>query len=114
MTPSCDDGERAAWQTAIVIEHRFEAEVWVAENGSWHFVTLPFDLSDEIDDRAPDAKVGFGSVKVTATIGTTTWTTSVFPDRKARSFILPLKAAVRRSEHVAGGDRVSVALRVGI
>ena len=85
----------------------------MAQNGSWHFVTLPFDLSDEIDDHAPDAKVGFGSVRVTATIGATTWATSVFPDRTARSFILPLKAAVRRAEHIAAGQRISVVLRVG-
>jgi len=95
-----------------VIEHRFEAEVWVAENGSWHFVTLPFDLSDEIDDRAPDARVGFGSVRVTATVGATTWATSVFPDKRSRSFILPVKAAVRSTEHIADGDRISVVLCV--
>ena len=95
-----------------MIESSFEAEVWVAQNGSWHFVTLPFDLADEIDDHAPDAKVGFGSVRVEATIGATTWSTSVFPDRRAKSFVLPLKASVRRAENVAVGQRVSVTLRL--
>lgn len=95
-----------------MIEHRFDAEVWVAQNGSWRFVTLPFDLTDEIDDHALDAKVGFGSVRVEATIGSTTWTTSVFPDRRAASFILPLKAAVRHAEQLGDGDRVTVTLRV--
>lgn len=95
-----------------MIEGRFDAEVWVAQNGSWHFATLPFELADEIDDRAPDARIGFGSVRVEVTIGTTTWSTSVFPDRSARSFILPVKAGVRRAEGILAGDRVSIALRV--
>lgn len=95
-----------------MIEQRFDAEVWVAQNGSWHFVTLPFDLSDDIDDHAPDAKVGFGSVRVEVTIGSTTWSTSVFPDRKAQSFVLPLKAPVRRAEAIGAGDRVTVTLRI--
>ena len=95
-----------------MIESRFDAEIWVAQNGSWHFVTLPFGLADEIDDRAPDARVGFGSVRVEVTIGTTSWSSSVFPDRATSSFILPIKAAVRRAEGIAAGERVSVALRV--
>ena len=85
--------------------------MWVAQNGSWHFVTLPFDLADDIDDGAPDARVGFGSVRVEVTIGSSTWNTSVFPDTKASSYVLPVKQAIRRAERIGDGDRVTVSLR---
>lgn len=92
--------------------HRFRAELWRWPNGNWYFVTLPFDVSDEIDDTASAARVGFGSVRVEVTIGSTTWNTSVFPDTKAEAFVLPVKRAVRTAEGIDDGDTVDVALRV--
>lgn len=84
----------------------------MAANGSWHFVTLPFDLTDEIDDLTSGSTGGFGSVRVEVSVGATTWRTSVFPDRAASSFILPLKAAVRTAERIGAGDRITVTLRL--
>lgn len=54
---------------------------------------------------------GFGSVKVEATIGSTTWRTSVFPVGDD-GFVLPLKQAVRVAEGFDEGDTVAVRLRV--
>ena len=54
---------------------------------------------------------GFGSLKVTATIGDSTWRTSVFPSRN-EGWMLPVKAAVRRAEDLAEGDAVTVVLEV--
>ena len=48
---------------------------------------------------------GFGSIKVLVTIGNTTWNTSLFPDSKRKTFILPVKKEVRRAENLAEGDR---------
>jgi hypothetical protein len=50
---------------------------------------------------------GWGSLPVTVTIGTTTWDTSVFPDRKSGTYLLPVKAAVRKAEGMFEGDAVS-------
>ena len=36
-------------------------------------------------------------MRVEVTLGTSTWRTSVFPD-KARGYVLPVKSAVRRRE----------------
>lgn len=55
---------------------------------------------------------GWGSVPVTATIGGTTWRTSIFPDKKAGSFVLPLKAEVRTAEGIDEGATVEVRLDV--
>ncbi|MGB8860340.1 MAG: DUF1905 domain-containing protein [Ilumatobacteraceae bacterium] len=93
----------------------FEASVWMWNGGgatSWHFITLPFDVTDEIDEICTESKRGFGSVRVKATIGTTTWTTSVFPSKEQQSFILPVKAPVRKAERLADG--VSCRVRVAL
>jgi hypothetical protein len=57
-------------------------------------------------------KHGWGSVPVTVTIGTTTWKTSIFPDKESGGYLLPLKADVRKKEHIAADS--SVALRLEI
>ena len=71
---------------------------WEARSDSWWFVTVPADESDELAEL-PLPPRGFGSIRVRATIGGTTWTTSVFPsDRGAGGYVLPLKKAVRKAE----------------
>jgi Domain of unknown function (DUF1905) len=92
--------------------YEFEAEIWLSESvGSWAFVTVPPDLSDDIRySSGPPA--GFGSVRVEVIVGSTTWRTSVFPDTKSGCFVLPFKQAVRREEDLDIGDvaRLSLSL----
>lgn len=54
---------------------------------------------------------GFGSVKVAATIGASTWTTSLFP-QKDGSWFLPVKAAVRRAEALEEGAPVAAEIEL--
>jgi hypothetical protein len=90
--------------------HRFTTQLWLHSEmpGAWCFATLPLDAADEI--RASGERRGFGSVRVRATIGGTQWETSVFPDARSGSYLLPVKAAVRRAERIDGGDTVTVTL----
>jgi hypothetical protein len=81
------------------VVYRFEAE-------------LPADVSDDIDARTTGWARGFGSVRVLARIGTTSWSTSVFPDSKRKAYVLPVKKAVRVGEAIDAGDRVEVELRL--
>jgi hypothetical protein len=91
--------------------YEFDAQLWLAKaDAAWVFLTVPEEISDEIDD-AVATKGGFGSVKVDATIGSTSWSTSLFPDTKAGAYILPVKKAVRTAESVDIGDSVTVLLR---
>jgi hypothetical protein len=85
--------------------------LWSGENGSWHFVTVPEELSGEIRAHAMVALRGFGSVKVEACIHDVTWRTSVFP-LKSGGYILPVKADVRRKAGIAAGDEVMVELEL--
>ena len=56
-------------------------------------------------------KKGFGSLKVTATIGASTFSTSVFPSKEL-GWLLPVKASVRKAEGIAEGDVIEVVLEL--
>lgn len=93
---------------------RFDAELkeWDGP-AAWYFVLLPDDVADEIADQVDGRpRAGFGSVKVEVTVGRTSWRTSVFPSKSARTYLLPMKKAVRDAEGLVGGSRPSLVLRV--
>ena len=85
--------------------------LWTGENGSWHFITVPAELADEIKAHGLAAMRGFGSVRVEARIGEVIWRTSVFP-MKSGGYILPVKAEVRRKAGIAAADEVTVTLEL--
>ncbi len=95
------------------MSYRFTTEVWIHEGGPpWHFLTVPEDVSDDIEERTSHLPRGFGSVRVQVTIGATTWATSVFPDTKRAAYILPVKKDVRKAEDIADGTEVDVTLEL--
>lgn len=95
------------------VTFRFRAELWLYPgNVAWHFVTLPFDVADDIEEISRPVQRGFGSVRVTATVGRTTWSTSLFPDSKATSYLLPVKKQVRTAEGLVVGEPVDVELEL--
>ena len=90
----------------------FDAELWEhSGEGSWHFVTLPVDLSADIRDQTPPRR-GFGSVRVEVIVGDSTWSTSLFPDSKSDAYVLPVKREVRDRNGLQAGDRVAVTIRL--
>lgn len=93
--------------------YRFRTELWLHQgDAAWHFATVPDDVSDDIEARTSHLSRGFGSVRVRVTIGSSTWTTSVFPDSKRGAYLLPVKKEVRRAEGVGAGDDIEVTLEV--
>ena len=80
---------------------------------SWTFISVPPEESDELRERAAPGP-GFGSIPVEVTIGSTTWCTSVFPDKKSGVFVLPVKAAVRKAESIEAGHQAAIALRASL
>ena len=85
--------------------------LWSGEGGSWHFISVPAEQSDEIRAHSLLSRGGFGSVKVEASIRDVRWRTSVFP-QKSGGYLLPVKAAVRRDAGIAAGDEVTVELKL--
>lgn len=74
------------------------------------FVPVPDELVPELRYAARGASYGWGCVPVTARIGTTGFTSSLFP--RGETYLLPVKVAVQRAEGVTLGDRVDVVIEV--
>lgn len=100
----------------------FTAPLWLWTTdkapASWHFITIGGDVGDAIKATSIMRRLegnrtrGFGSMKVTATIGSTTWATSIFPAKDVGGWLLPVKASVRKAEGIAAGDLVAVGLAI--
>lgn len=92
-----------------------KGKVWMYPGeAAWYFVTLPKKESKELSDLFEHEKRGFGSLPVTVTIGKTSWDTSIFPDKKAGAYLLPLKAEVRKKESVKAKKTITFSLQVRI
>ncbi|GAA4672687.1 DUF1905 domain-containing protein [Phytohabitans rumicis] len=89
----------------------FSGEIWYWKGPApWHFVTVPDEQCGELAAAAALVTYGWGMVPVTAQIGDTEWTTSLFP--KDGRYVVPVKARVRTSEGLEVGDVVTVRLAV--
>ena len=94
-----------------MVEFEFRGAIYQHEGGSWWFIELPEDLSEQVERFSQGNRGGWGSVKVDVTIGTTTWSTSLFPST-ADTYVLPVKKAVRAAEQLDEDDEVDVVLRL--
>ena len=81
-------------------------------SASWHFLSVPEPIADDLEAEFGHRAAGFGSLRVEVTIGSSTWQTSLFPDAKRKTYVLPLKKAVRTAEGLTAGSVASVDLVV--
>ncbi len=90
---------------------RFEADIihWRGPS-PFFFVAAPEPVAAEIRAIARGISYGWGMAPVVAKVGGVVFTTSLFP--KDGTYLLPLKAAVRRQAGITAGDRICVALTV--
>ncbi|MEK9173103.1 MAG: DUF1905 domain-containing protein [Patescibacteria group bacterium] len=94
-------------------EYKIKANVWLYPGlTGWHFVNIPKKESREIRAAFRGASRGFGSLPVMVTIGKTSWKTSIFPDKKSETYLLPLKACIRKKERFGHGDSVSFSIKI--
>lgn len=98
-------------------QYKIRSIVWLypgppTGGGSWHFVSIPQDISEDIKNNFGDMKRGWGSLPVMVTIGKTSWRTSIFPDKKAGGYLLPLKADVRKKEGIVADDKIELLLEI--
>ncbi|MBI5732661.1 DUF1905 domain-containing protein [Candidatus Jorgensenbacteria bacterium] len=93
--------------------YKMRAKVWLYPGmAGWHFVTLPKKESVYIKKRFHMMTRGWGSLPVVVTIGKTNWKTSIFPDKKAGTYLLPLKADVRKKEKIVNGDTIHLLVEI--
>lgn len=99
-------------------DHPGEPDVFVATGGIFYwrgpspfcFVAVPDDVASALHELAARVTYGWGMIPVTATVGSTTWTTSLFP--KEGGYLIPLKKLVRTSEKLEEGATITIALDV--
>jgi hypothetical protein len=81
------------------------------------YLRIPPEAAEAIAGHAFERRLemgkrrGFGSVKVTVTLGDSTWQTSLFPNKDG-SWFLPIKKPVRVAEGLADGDEIEVELEL--
>ena len=99
--------------TADVAMMEFEFEGRVVEwrgPAPFYFVAIPKEESADIKLAAKGIEY-WGQVPVTVRIGDTQFSTALFP--KDGRYLLPLKAAVRKSARIAEDQIVAVELNLG-
>lgn len=91
----------------------FSGEVWEWRGPApYHFVTVPDACCGALEAAAEIVSYGWGMVPVTARIGDTTWTTSLWP--REGGYVVPLKDKVRTAEGIELGDVVALRLDVAL
>jgi hypothetical protein len=89
----------------------FSGEIWPWRGPApHHFITVPEEESNALHAASSSVTYGWGMIPVTAQIGSTRWTTSLFP--KDGGYVVPVKASVRAAERLSIGDVVAVRLTV--
>lgn len=84
------------------------------DNCGWNFLFMPLDLAREIRANHKHQEEGWGRMKVTAKIGNTQWKTSIWFDTKNDTYLLPIKADVRKKEKIDMeiGNEVKVTINI--
>ena len=91
---------------------KFSGEIWFWRGPSpFHFVTVPDEESEELHAVSSLLSYGWGVIPVTARVGKTSWTTSLFP--KDGGYLVPIKLVVRETERLELGDTVQIVLTLG-
>jgi hypothetical protein len=94
--------------------------IWTSDKApaSWHFLTIDGEVGEAIHALALMRRLetgrrrGWGAMKVLATIGETSWQTSMFPANDVKGWLLPVKVAVRKAEGIIAGDEVRVTVTI--
>lgn len=96
---------------ARVVEFAFSGTVVEWRGPSpYHFVVVPGDDAAEIADVAASVTYVWGMIPVEVRIGSTVFTTSLWP--RSGTYYLPLRDAVRAEHGIGIGDRVKVRMRL--
>jgi len=91
------------------VDFEFRGEIWFWRGPApWYFITVPEEESLDIKAMSAELTYGWGMIPVTARIGATIWETALF--EKDGRYIVPVKVAVRKLEHLELGDTVGVRL----
>lgn len=80
--------------------------------GGWWFLALPKTVGQQIRSIHSKEELGWGRLKVWVSIEGAEWGTSIWFDRKAETYLLPIKSSVRTEKDMKDGDTVAVTIRI--
>jgi hypothetical protein len=104
---------RSAAAYAVGVELAFDGVIWEWRGPSpYHFVRVPEDECALLAETAAAVTYGWGMIPVAVQVGTTRWTTSLWP--KDGGYVVPLKDRVRRAEGLELGQHVGVRLTIEV
>lgn len=94
-------------------KYRLKGKVWLwpGETAAWHFVHIEKNIAGQLKEKY-GRRNAWSSVRVKVGIGKTKWHTSIFWDTRSGTYLLPLKAQVRRTEGVAADDDITYNLEI--
>ncbi|MEQ8624603.1 MAG: DUF1905 domain-containing protein [Vicingaceae bacterium] len=93
------------------INYHFSNKIWRHHlAGGWYFISLPSNLSKEIRQQLQWQEEGWGRMKATAQVNWSSWDTAIWFDKKHNTYLLPLKADIRKKAGLQLGDRVEVTI----
>lgn len=94
------------------MEIEFEGMIWFWRGPApWYFVTVPAEQGLALKAMSSSITYGWGVLPARVRIGATSWNTSLFP--KDGSYLVPLRASVRKAEKLELGEIVTIRLEVG-
>lgn len=95
------------------LQYSFSAKVWQHNPpAGWFFVSMPVEMSKEIRQNAGWQEEGWGRLKATARIGKTEWKTAIWFVSKKGTYLLPLKAEIRKKENAEVGKNIIISIWV--
>ncbi len=80
--------------------------------GGWFFVSLPKEISEEIRENLKWQEEGWGRMKTSAKIKKIEWDTAIWFDKKANTYLLPIKANIRKKINVKLDDLITVSISI--
>lgn len=95
--------------------YKIKEQVWLwghSELAPWHFVSVPKKETTQIKKDYGALSLGWRSLPVEVTVGKTKWKTSIFLDSRTDTYLLPLKAQVRKKEAIFAREYITFTLKI--
>ncbi|ULQ61013.1 DUF1905 domain-containing protein [Brucepastera parasyntrophica] len=98
------------------IQYEFSAKVLhYSSSGDmcgWYVVFLPKELAKDIRKNFKFLEEGWGRMKTIVKIGNSEWETAIWFDTKHDTYLLPLKAEIRKKEKIEIDKEIEIIIWV--
>jgi hypothetical protein len=91
------------------IKYEFTARLWKFSGpGGWHFISFPEGLAKEIRNILKSEEEGWGRSRAIVKVGNSEWKAAIWFDTKLGTYLLPLKAEIRKKEDLRIDNEICV------